>query len=489
MLVPLSIEDSRKLLAFFQNAGYSEVNIKKQLRPAELPSRRLRNEARLMDRTAEPTLLNTLLRWFWIGLALDKSQVADIVPEEMLRLMTDCGLLELADGILTAKAMLVPTVDFLVAADHPKAIERGESEMVLWPNPTSKFLANFSIRRHSGATLDLGTGSGILSLGASKFSDTVVGTDLNPRASSFVQFNARLNGIENIEALTGDRFAPVKDRRFDLILTNPPFFITPRQGYLFCENELELDELCRRIVKEAPAYLNEGGYLEMLCEWAQVAGQPWEERIAEWVRGIGCDAWVMKGMTQDPAEYAQRRIAEITENPGDDARLFDGYMAYYRELQVEAIHDGVIVLRKRDGDNWIRIEEVPKTASGDMGETILATFAARDILLKLQDDAALLAARPRLSEFARLEQVCMPSNGCWAAESINLRLTRGFPFQLKVQPLVADFLATCDGNRTAEEAIRAFAAVANAPVEIVQRESLAMMRTLIDRGYMVIREP
>ena len=40
--------------------------------------------------------------------------------------------------------------------------------MVLWPNPTSKFLARFAVRRHSRATLDLGTGSGILSLGASR---------------------------------------------------------------------------------------------------------------------------------------------------------------------------------------------------------------------------------------------------------------------------------------------------------------------------------
>ena len=138
--------------------------------------------------------------------------------------------------------------------------------------PTSKFLARFAVSRQSRATLDLGTGSGILSLGAARHSDLVVATDLNPRVPSFVTFNARLNGIDNIEMLLGDGFEPVAGRSFDLILSNPPFFITPKLDYMFCDNSMELDQLCRRLVKEAPAYLNEGGYMQMLCEWAQVSG-------------------------------------------------------------------------------------------------------------------------------------------------------------------------------------------------------------------------
>jgi len=56
-----------------------------------------------------------------------------------------------------------------------------------------------------------------------------------------------------------------------------------------------------------------------------------------------------------------------------------------------------------------------------------------------------------------------------------------------LQPLVAEFLAGFDGSRTAEEAIRAFAAAANAPLETVRHESLGMIRKLIDRGFMVVK--
>jgi methylase of polypeptide subunit release factors len=482
----LTVEESRQLLALFEEAGYTEENLRRHLGAPELPSRQLRNEPRLLDRIADPTLLNALLRWFWMGHSVTPKKVADLVPGEFLSLLLKCGLVKAHEDRLSAMAMLLPWGGFLVASDHPAAIERAESEMVLWPNPTSKFLAGFSIRRHSRVTLDLGTGGGILSLGAAKFSDSVVGTDLNDRAVTFAAFNARLNGVENVEFLSGDLFAPVANRRFDLILSNPPFFITPQQGYLFCDNSMELDGLCRRLVKEAPEYLNEDGYMQMLCEWAQVSGQPWEERISEWLDGTGCDAWVMKGLTQDPGEYAQHRIRETFSNAADDAKLYDGYMSYYRARGVEAIHDGLIVLRRRAGANWVQIEEVPKTPNGDLGDMILSTFAAHDLLSQMQDDESLLAIKPRLSDHARLEQICKQAGGHWAGESVTLRLISGFPFHLALQPLVADFLATCDGTRTVEKAIEEFAVVANAPLEAVRRECLVMIRKLIDRGFMVV---
>jgi methylase of polypeptide subunit release factors len=486
MLKPLSVDASLRLRSWFEEAGYTEVNLLRYLGAAELPSRHLRNEPRLLDRTREVTLLNTLLRWFWLGRPQADDAYTGTVPDALLQLLLQSGLLRQEGKLLKAAAMLLPVENFLVASDHPASIEAGDSEMVLWPNPTSKFLARFAVRRHSRATLDLGTGSGILSLGAAKHSDTVIATDVNPRVPSFVAFNARLNGVENIELRMGDGFAPVAGLRFDLILSNPPFFITPKSDYLFCDNQMELDQLCRLLVQQAPAHLNEGGYMQMLCEWAQVGDQPWEERIAEWLDGSGCDAWVMKGLTQYPEEYAQHRIRETTQDTGRDQELYEGYMEYYRSRGVQAIHDGLIVMRRRGGKNWVRIEEVPKTPNGDLGELILSTFAAHDLLLEMESDEKLLAIKPRLAGHVRLEQVCNQSGNSWHAESLTLRLTRGFPFHWKVQPLVAEFLATCDGTRTAGEAVEALAESANAPVDIVRRECLAMMRKLIERGFVVL---
>jgi len=242
-------------------------------------------------------------------------------------------------------------------------------------------------------------------------------------------------------------------------------------------------------VKEAPAHLNEGGYVQMLCEWAQIKDQPWQERVAEWLEGSGCDAWVMKGLTQDPEEYAQQRIKETSDNSAQDAENYAGYMNYYRHRGVEAIHDGLIVMRRREVQNgcqnWARIEEVPTTPKGDLGDMIVASFAANDLMQQNDIDEKLLAMRPRMAPHVRLEQVCVQHEGQWRAEALTLRLISGFPFHMNVQPLVAEFLVTCDGTRTVGEAIQAFAANANAPVETVQKECVGIIRKLIERGFIV----
>ena len=388
MLNQLAAESSSRLRAFFEEAGYTETNLRKHLGAAELPSARLRNRARLLDRTSAESPLNTLLRWFWIGDAQNRGSIIAHIPEQIIGLLLESGLLVSDGEILSPGAMLLHIDGFLIASDHPVAIENRQAEMVLWPNPTSKFLSRFAVSRHSRATLDLGTGSGILSLAASRYSDSVVATDLNERAVACARFNARWNGIENIEVMGGDCFQPVAGRRFDLILSNPPFFITPQTDYMFCDNPMDLDGLCRRLVKECSEYLNEGGYMQMLCEWAQIKGQPWEERVAEWLQDTGCDAWVMKGLTQDPEEYAQHRIRETSPDTAEDARHYEQYMTYYRRRGVEAIHDGLIVMRRRSGVNFVRIEEVPPAPSGNLGEMVLATFAAHDVLRKNETDEA-----------------------------------------------------------------------------------------------------
>ena len=119
--------------------------------PRSYLSYRLRNEPRLLDRTREVTLLNTLLRWFWLGRSQNADSLAH-VPQSLLLLLLEAGLLTRQGDLFAPTTMLLSTQQFLVASDHPSAIERGDSEMVLWPNPTSRFLSihhSQAFARHS----------------------------------------------------------------------------------------------------------------------------------------------------------------------------------------------------------------------------------------------------------------------------------------------------------------------------------------------------
>jgi len=480
-----SLSDAKRLREFLSESGYFEENLRAKLGLKDLPSSRLRNFARLQDLTREPNCINTLARWFWIGIPQDDSTAGEHLPPWFVPLALQCGLLHRQGKDLCPEAMLFPSDNFIFAADHTSKIDAAYPDLVLWPNPTSRLLSRFTVRRPSRATLDLGTGTGIQALLAAGHSEKVIATDLNSRAVAFAVFNARLNGIENVECLVGAGFEPVAGRTFDLIVSNPPFFITPATQYLFCDNPLDLDQLCRRLAREAPSHLNEDGYFQMLCEWAEVRGQPWQERLTEWLDGTGCDAWVMKGYAEDPAEYAQERIRTNTASPARDAELYANYMAYYRERNVEAIHGGIVIMHRRSGHNWIFLEEVQHTPKTPFGDLVLQTFATRDFLQAHSSDDQLLGLKPKLSANVRLEQVFQQAEGGWKQESLTLRLVKGFNLFLGLQPIVAEFLSGCDGTRALSELIGNFATKADAPFEQVQKECLDVVRKLTERGFLL----
>jgi len=480
-----SPDDAKRLREFLAETGYTEEHLALTAGIRDLPSSRLRNVARLRDLTREPSSINTLLRWFWIEMPQDASTAEQHVPSWFIPLALRCGLLRRQGRDLHPEVMLFPTDTFVFAADHTSKIDSGDPSLVLWPNPTSMVLSRFTVRRPSRATLDVGTGNGIQALAAAAHSQKVLATDLNPRAVAFAAFNAWLNGVDNVECRAGDGFDPVAELTFDLIVSNPPFFITPAAHYLFCTNTLDLDQLCRRLVREAPARLNEEGYFQMLCEWVEIRGQSWRERLAEWFQGTGCDGWVMKSSTLHPGDYAEERIhATASSSPARDAELYDDYLAYYRERDVEAIHGGMIAMRRRSGRNWMFLEEIPGTPTDPFGDLVEQTFAARDLLQSPRADQQLLALRPTLSPDVRLEQVFRHVDGEWKRQSLTLRSTTGFNPALGVEPLVAEFLRRCDGNRTLDELIRAFAAKMDAPLPQVQKECLDAVRTFTERGFL-----
>ena len=485
MLALITRAEAELLRAFFRDAGYSEDNLK-TLGFRDLASNRLRNVPRLLHKTHEPNRLNTLLRWFWLGASQAKSVAAEFIPPEFSGLLVASGLLVEEGGNLIPQAMLMEANNFLLASDYTAKIDREDPELVLWPNPTSRLLLRMTIRRHSRATLDLGPGTGIQAIAAAGHSDTVVASDLSARAGNFAAFNACLNGIENIEVLVGNGFETVAGRQFDLIVSNPPFFISPFSKYLFCNNRLELDQLCAQLVRQAPEFLNEDGYFEMLCEWAQVEEQAWEERITEWLQNTGCDTWVIKAYTRDPADYAEQQIRSMLSITGQDAAAFNEYMAYYERFRVRFIHGGIIIMRRRSGKNWVLLDEINQLPKEPFGDAVIRTFQARDFLQNHTTDEAVLDVRPRLSPDVRLEQILRQDGNRWSSDSLTLKLGKGLPSSVGLQTLVAEFLSGCDGTQSLREVSQRLASRVNAPPDRVVTECAQSTRKLIERGFLLI---
>ena len=115
-----------------------------------------------------------------------------------------------------------------------------------------------------GATvLDLCTGTGILGLTAARLGARATAVDVARRAVLNARLNARLNGLA-LEVLRGDLFDPVAGRRFDLIVSNPPYIpappgVAPRGAARAWDAGPDGREFLDRICDRAAAHLAPGG--------------------------------------------------------------------------------------------------------------------------------------------------------------------------------------------------------------------------------------
>jgi release factor glutamine methyltransferase len=98
--------------------------------------------------------------------------------------------------------------------------------------PSDSYMLADQLRRElvrpNLSVLDLCTGSGHLAVVAALAGASAVAIDVSRRAMLSVRLNARLNGVR-VTALRGDLFAPVADRRFDVIVSNPPYLPHPNE--------------------------------------------------------------------------------------------------------------------------------------------------------------------------------------------------------------------------------------------------------------------
>ena len=480
MLNPLSPENARQLLDYLATANYNHDQFQQHPSLRELSGNSSQDPA-LLERTEEPTALNLLMRWFLLGIPQKAAAVDSLVPPPVLEIMLASGLLSLHSGELVPDVMLTPVDEYMFAADQPARLSSVESaDLVIWPNPTTRLLQLFTVPAESAATLDLGSGCGILGILAASHSRHVVASDLNPRAEQFAAFNASLNNVRNLECLTGDTFEPVAGRRFDLILANPPFFVTPFSNLLYCENPMELDGYCRRVVREAPAHLSEGGFFQAVLEWVQVSGQSWQERLSEWLDGNGCDAWVLRTYVRDAAGYASERIRKERSDEAFSSR-FDSWMEYYRSRGVEEIHGGILAMRRREGKNWLRLEGSPVGASEPFGGMVLKIFETQDLISGEPDDAALLAMKPCLAPDARLDQSFRVEGRKWVPVALSVSLTGAAPASATLEKEVAGFLSLCDGSRTLQELSADLARALRVDPSDAGRQCCAVVRTLTKR--------
>ena len=138
------------------------------------------------------------------------------------------------------------------------------------PAEDSYLLADNLEIKSGQSVLEIGTGSGIVAMYASKLTDDITVTDINFDACLLAEKNFKDNGIENIEILFGNLFEPVKNRKFDVILFNTPYLPTEDDevlddtiNYAF-DGGLNGRKVIDLFLNEVGNHLNDGGIVQMI---------------------------------------------------------------------------------------------------------------------------------------------------------------------------------------------------------------------------------
>ncbi|MEL6107342.1 MAG: methyltransferase, partial [Planctomycetota bacterium] len=238
---PLSPADAEAIRGVFESAGYSEERLRELSGLLVPPPREILPADTLaaFNDSAEP--LGSLGRLFYLGLPCGVGETRNVLPGAFLTLCVECGLLAKEGGCFVPRALIVPVQGNLLASDLQLLRSQDEAQFVPTLCDAAVHLNRVRAQKPVERVLDLCCGFGLHGLLASQSAAEVVATDLNPRAESFVRFNASLNGRVNVTAMTGDLLSAVAGQQFDLILCNPPFILSPESVTTYRFNPLELD--------------------------------------------------------------------------------------------------------------------------------------------------------------------------------------------------------------------------------------------------------
>lgn len=153
------------------------------------------------------------------------------------------------------------------------------NENVLIPRDETEILVRKTIEiinEHGfKSVLDMCTGSGIIACMVAKLTDsTVIGSDISTEAIEVAFKNMENLGLYNRALFRkSDLFSKIReDEKFDVIVSNPPYI--PYSGKSAIQKEVTFEpdialytndsdglEFYKKIIAEAPNYLNKGGFM------------------------------------------------------------------------------------------------------------------------------------------------------------------------------------------------------------------------------------
>jgi SAM-dependent methyltransferase len=445
--------------------------------------------------------LATLVRLFLLGQPVREADARAALEPLPLDAAGAAGLLTLSAGATRALFDVRPYAqvgaglsglvapDWWVVSDFGSDVRPGplQPDHVLGIGTASLTLAQATPRSPVGRALDIGTGSGVQALHLGRHAHHVVATDISPRALRLAATTAALSG-QTWDLRAGSLLAPVERERFDLVVANPPFVVSDGTGgYEYRDSGLAGDAVCEALVTGLPGILTENGTAQLLANWTITSDQTWQERLAGWLEGRGCDAWVWQREVAEPAEYVALWLRDAGESPGTPrwVERYDAWLDWFAGAGIAAVGMGLITLwRTAATSPVVVLEDVPQAVEQPAGVHVSA-WIARQRLLAATSDEALLAIPLRAAEGLVRERFDLLDPAGWMTAAVRLRQSAGMRWALETDDAVAAVVAGCDGSAPLLAPVTVLAAAMERPVSEIAHALLPVVRDLISRGFLL----
>ncbi len=447
-MVSTDVDAVRELRAVLDEVGYSADAIAALLHlPGEL--RIAAGDANRADFLLDESRpLDALVRLFLLGGSIVPAAARDALGER-LDLLDRTGLASIGHVAVHATALLVPHGGFVIASD---AFGDADRHWVPGVQRPSDLLACVTPRGRVDRALDLGTGNGIQALLLSDHADHVVAVDVNEHALELACFNAILNGRDgHIEFRQGNFLEPVRGERFDLVVSNPPYVLSPEDAYVFRDADVRGDVMCRGLIVDIAGHLTDGGLATVMVSWPQRGDEaPAPQR---WLADAGADGVVMVLAVHDALDAAMLWNTPYVADGDEFTRRVEAWRDYFAAEDIPAIGHGVVAMRRSPQALPPVTAVLPPTAPpGWRGGAQLERVVDAIVRYGRTDGPTMLALAPDV----RLTEVSRPGTDGLEVTAVEIGVPDGLAFTVGLDPSGAQLVRRFATATSIEHALGSF---------------------------------
>ncbi len=244
---------------------------------------------RVLGEAGDP--LSALTRLFVLADPVEEASVAAALVPLSVDVAVGAGLLVRSAGSVRALVDVRPYrderfgADWWLVSDFGTDVRPGPlpADHVLGLGSAGLTLISSTVPVSGGRALDLATGCGVTALPLGVQGAEVVATDTSARALRYAATTAALCG-QRWDLRRGSLTEPVVGERFDTVVSNPPFVVSPGAedldgGLDYRDSGRPGDDVVRELLTTLPQVLAPGGTAQLLANWIVPADGAWDERL------------------------------------------------------------------------------------------------------------------------------------------------------------------------------------------------------------------